>query len=268
MSGRVLVTGGSRGIGQACAQRLAGDGWQVVVAARDASRVEAAVAALPGAGHRGIALDVADAEAWSRAADSIGSLDGLVCAAGVLGPVGPVETVDPQAFVDTYAINVGGVFNAIHALRPEPTTPIVAFSGGGATGPFARFDAYAASKAALVRLVENLAADGRRINAVAPGFVVTEMQNDVLAAGPRLAGDAYFERVRAAVDQGDGEDPAMAAECVAWLLSPAAAGVSGRLVAARWDAWRDGGFAARARSDADFATLRRIDEQFFTKAGS
>jgi NAD(P)-dependent dehydrogenase (short-subunit alcohol dehydrogenase family) len=261
MSGRVLITGGSRGIGHACAQRLAAEGWRVTIAARDAARVEAAVAALPGSGHAGIALDVADVDAWT----AVTAPDALVCAAGVIGPIGRADMVDPQAFLDTYAVNVGGVFNAVHALRLTPATPIVAFSGGGATSPMARFDAYAASKAALVRLVENLAADGWRINAVAPGFVVTELQQEVLDAGAERVGDAYFARVSQAVAEGGGEDPSVAAACVSWLLSPGAEGVSGRLIAARWDAWRDGAFAQRARDDADFATLRRIDEQFFTK---
>lgn len=252
---RALVTGGSRGLGLACARELRARGWEVAVAARTAERVRAAADELEGAGH---VLDVADPAAF----DGLGPFDALVCAAGVIGPIGPSDVIDPRAFVHAYEVNVLGVLNA---LRTVPKgAPVVAFSGGGATRPFARFDAYAASKAGLVRLVENLAADGHRINAVAPAFVVTEMQDAVLAAGPERVGAAYFAKVRDAVQHGGGEDPSLAARCVAWLLSESAEGVAGRLIAARWDPWQDGAWAARLRSDADLATLRRIDDEFFT----
>ena len=68
------------------------------------------------------------------------------------------------------------------------------FSGGGGTSPLPRYDAYAASKAAVVRLTENLAADGEiEINAVAPGFVATRMHDGTLQAGPKAAGQRYYD---------------------------------------------------------------------------
>jgi len=254
---RILVTGGSRGLGLACARELRERGCEVDVAARTAEQVEAASAELGGAGH---VLDVADPAAF----DGLGPFDALVCAAGVLGPIGPVDVIDPRAFVRAYEVNVLGVLNALRTVAKG--APIVAFSGGGATGPFPRFDAYAASKAALVRLVENLAADGHRVNAVAPGFVVTDIQHSVLEAGPERAGEAYFAKVREAVDLGGGEDPTIAARCVAWLVADAPPEVRGRLLAARWDPWEDEAWVARLAAEPDLATLRRIDDESFTTA--
>jgi NAD(P)-dependent dehydrogenase (short-subunit alcohol dehydrogenase family) len=268
-AGRVLITGGSKGIGAAVAHRLAGDGWRVVVAARHRDAIAATVAALPGDGHEALVLDVGDAGAWDAAADRLTELDGLVCAAGVIGPPGPATAVDPAAFADVLRINVLGTWLAARACLPalkRSGGAAVTFSGGGATAPFPRFDAYAASKAAVVRLTENLAADGARINAVAPGFVVTDIQDGVLDAGPELVGEAYFAKVRSAVDEGGGESPALAADLVAWLLSTASAGISGKLLSARWDPWADAAFQQRLRDEDDLATLRRIDDQFFTAA--
>ena len=68
------------------------------------------------------------------------------------------------------------------------------FSGGGATGPLARFDAYAASKAAVVRLTENVAAEGHRVNCVAPWLHRHGHPPGNTEAGPAAVGEQYYER--------------------------------------------------------------------------
>jgi NAD(P)-dependent dehydrogenase (short-subunit alcohol dehydrogenase family) len=269
MSGRVLVTGGSKGIGAAVSRRLARDGWRVVIAARERAAIDRTLAELAGEGHEALVLDVGDEAAWAAAAPSLAALDGLVCVAGTIGPIGHASDVTAAAFASALQVNVLGTWLAVRACRPaleRSGGAAVTFSGGGATGPFARFDAYAASKVAVVRLTENLAADGVRVNAVAPGFVVTDIQDDVLDAGRDRVGDAYFEQVREAVAEGGGESPDVAAGLVAWLLSDASAGIAGKLLSARWDPWSDPSFQQRLRAEGDLATLRRIDDQFFTTA--
>jgi NAD(P)-dependent dehydrogenase (short-subunit alcohol dehydrogenase family) len=268
MAGRVLVTGGSMGIGAACARRLASDGWSVVVAARGREAIEATVASLDGEGHEGLVLDVGDPAGWALARSSVARLDALVHAAAIIGPIGPAEEIDPTAFLDVLRVNVLGTLLAVRACLPalrEVGGPIVAFSGGGATGPLPRYDAYAASKAATARLVENLAADGVRINAIAPGFVATRLHEATRAAGSDAAGGDYFARTMRDLDAG-GTPPEVAAELVAFLLSEAAQGIAGRLISAPWDPWREPEFQERLRDERDLATLRRIDDQFFTTA--
>jgi hypothetical protein len=61
-----------------------------------------------------------------------------------------------------------------------------------------------------------------------------------------------------------GDDPARAAELIAFLLSDAARGIAGKLISAPWDPWDEPGFQARLRDEPDLATLRRIDDQFYT----
>jgi NAD(P)-dependent dehydrogenase (short-subunit alcohol dehydrogenase family) len=266
-SGRILVTGGSKGIGAAVSRRLAADGRRVLIAARDRAAIDATLATLDGDGHAALVLDVADPAAWDAAAPELAELAGLVCVAGTIGPIGPAAAVDPAAFVAALQVNVLGTWLAARACRPaleRSGGAAVTFSGGGATGPMERFDAYAASKVAVVRVTENLAADGMRINAVAPGLVVTDIQNDVLAAGRELVGDAYFAKVQKAVAEGGGDSPDIAADLVAWLVSDASEGIAGKLLSARWDPWGDPDFQARLRAEPDLATLRRIDDQFFT----
>jgi NAD(P)-dependent dehydrogenase (short-subunit alcohol dehydrogenase family) len=267
---RVLVTGGSHGIGRAVTTELARHGARLVVAAREPEALAEAVRGLTGSHHQSIVLDVSDAAAWSaaeRAIDAGGEVHGLVTAAGVPGPIGALEDLDPADIGQAIAINLIGTMLALRFAIPRLRRTggrAVTFSGGGATSPLPRYDAYAASKAAVVRLTENIAAGaGIELNAVAPGFIATRMHDATLKAGAQAAGEAYLERTRAELSAG-GFPASEAAELVCFLLSDAAAGINGRLISAQWDPWRDDSFRARLRTDPALGTLRRIDDQFFT----
>jgi NAD(P)-dependent dehydrogenase (short-subunit alcohol dehydrogenase family) len=269
---RILVTGGSMGLGLAVCQVLAAQGARVVAASRGRTDLEAAVSELEGSGHEALVLDVSDAAAWPQAMATIdrgGALDGLVTAAGILGPIGALETAEMEQFAATIAINLVGTALALHHALPRLRLcggRAVTFSGGGGTGPLPRFDAYAASKAAVVRLTENVATEtGVPVNCVAPGFVATRIHDDTLAAGPEAAGAAYYERTRAQLQEG-GFPASEAAELVAYLLSDGAGQISGRLISAQWDPWRDEAFRDRLRGDPDLGRLRRIDDQFYVRA--
>jgi NAD(P)-dependent dehydrogenase (short-subunit alcohol dehydrogenase family) len=191
-----------------------------------------------------------------------------VTAAGVLGPVGPLERVEPAEFERAISTNLLGTVLSLHHALPRLRAArgrAVTFSGGGATSPLPRYDAYAASKAAVVRLTENIAAaytSEVELNCVAPGFVATSIHEGTLEAGPEAAGADYYERTRAELARG-GVPAREAAELVCFLLSEAAAGISGRLLSAQWDPWREPAFQDRLRSDPRLGTLRRIDGSQF-----
>jgi 3-oxoacyl-[acyl-carrier protein] reductase len=266
---RLLVTGGSRGIGLEISRMLATRGASVIVVARDPEVVRSAVRELPGRGHEALAFDVSDHAAWSEAieiADAGGQLDGFVAAAGILGPIGPIGDVDPVELIGAIGVNLVGTMLGLHYTVPrllQTGGRAVTFSGGGGTSPLPRYDAYAASKAAVVRLTENVAAAGAvEINSVAPGFVATQMHEGTLAAGPQAAGSEYFDRTSEQLASG-AVPPELAAELVCFLLSAQARGITGRLISAQWDPWRDPEYQERLRSDPDLARLRRIDGQFF-----
>jgi NAD(P)-dependent dehydrogenase (short-subunit alcohol dehydrogenase family) len=270
---RILVTGASRGIGRAVALGLARNGAEVVAVATNTAALEALLPELGSRAHAAVTMDVRDESGWRRAQDSIapnGFLSGVVTAAATLTPIGPIGSWSIQDFRETLDVNVVGSLLAVEAnlsLLKDSHGSVAMFSGGGATGPFPRYDAYAASKAAVVRLAENLAAelaaDRVRVNAVAPGFVVTDMHQSTLAAGADQVGGEYFDRTARAVASGKGDSPELAASLVSFLMSDESRGISGKLLSARWDPWDDPTFRSRLENDADFATLRRIDDQFF-----
>lgn len=263
---RVLITGGSMGIGAAVAHAVANRGATVAIVARRGETLMTTLAELPAGAHRAHAFDVSDESAWEGLRDELGALDGLVCAAGVLDPVGPVGAYEPRQFRRTLEVNVLGTLLAIHYCLPALRATrgsIVTFSGGGATGPLPRFDAYAASKAAVVRLSENLAMElagaGVRVNCVAPGFVATHIHDATLAAGPEAAGVDYYHRTERSLAAG-GIPASEAAELVCLLLGgDEPVPFTGKLISAQWDPWRERAFRERLRAEPDLATLRRID---------
>ncbi|MFH1568661.1 MAG: SDR family NAD(P)-dependent oxidoreductase, partial [Gemmatimonadota bacterium] len=211
---RALVTGGGRGIGRAIALALARAGARVAVLSRTRQQVEAVVDEIAGAGGSGLAApaDVADGSSLRAAVGRVlglwGGIDILVNAAGVLGPIGLTHTADPTAWLRAVSVNLGGCFLCtqlvLAGMVERRWGRIVNLSGGGAVGPRPYFSAYSASKAAVVRFTETLAAEvaefGVGVNALAPGAVNTAMLDQVLEAGPAAGAAALAEARRQAAE--------------------------------------------------------------------
>jgi NAD(P)-dependent dehydrogenase (short-subunit alcohol dehydrogenase family) len=268
-----LITGGGRGIGEAVALAFAGAGATVVLAARTASELEqvAAKARTAGAVATAVPTDVSSASDVSRlvqsALDDYGRVDVFVNAAGILGPVGLLWEADPEAWKRAIEVNLYGTFLCCRAVLPHMVQrrqgKIINFSGGGAASPFLRFAAYGASKAAVVRLTETLAEEVKpfnvQVNAIAPGMVDTRMLDDILAAKER-AGD-QLERVGRLRHAGEGGVPReLAAALALWLASENSHGLTGKLISAPSDGWRDWDQPhISALKASPWFTLRRLD---------
>ncbi len=268
---RVLVTGGSMGIGLACARAALSAGARVTIAARGDAALRQAEAELngcyPGRVHalRADVAERAEVEALiAGALERLGGLDGVVHAAAVQGAIGSILEVEPEEWLETIRIDLYGSFlvarAAARAMRGQGGGRIVLFSGGGATSPFPNYTAYGCAKAGVARLAETIAAElaphGIAVNCLAPGFVATRMHEATLAAGTR-AGEAYLARTRAELERG-GVSPEVAARAAVFLLSDAAEGITGRLLAAPWDAWWEWPARLAELRGSDLFTLRRI----------
>lgn len=271
LAGRiVVVTGASRGIGRETAATLAREGASVIAVGRDVRLLEDLTAGLPGQGHRYAAMDVRNEAAWTKLVADLDRIDGVVAAAGVYGPIGRIDTLDVSEMRDAFDVNLFGSLLAVRAClsRLAESGGSAVLFGGGGSDPLPGYDAYLASKAAVVRLAENLAAElaglGVRVNAVAPGFVVTDIHRATLAAGPDAAGADFYARTVKAMAEG-GFPVAEVASLVAFLISPESAPLTGRFISARWDQWRDSAWLAQV-TRPDMLTMRRIDGSLFTPA--
>jgi 3-oxoacyl-[acyl-carrier protein] reductase len=234
-----LVTGGSRGIGRAIARAFADRGDRVAVhwgSSRD--RAEQVLAELPGDGHSLVQADMADAAAVGamvdRAAEQLGALDVLVNNAAVFAGVPPLSSSYAEwqeGWSQTLAVNLVGAANATFRAVPH----LVAAGGGAVVNVSSRGafrgepddPAYAASKAGLNAFAQSmalaLAPHDISVTCVAPGFVQTEREREVLD-GP--GGDA----VRAQSPFGRVARPEEVASAVVWLASPEARFSSGTIV--------------------------------------
>jgi NAD(P)-dependent dehydrogenase (short-subunit alcohol dehydrogenase family) len=178
--------------------------------------------------------------------------------------MGAVADTDWSAWVRTIEINLLGSVLVARAVAPHLARrgygKILQLSGGGATRPLPRLSAYAASKAAVVRFAETLASElrdrGVDVNSIAPGALNTRMLDDMLAAGPERLGEAVYTRALEQQRSG-GAPPRCAAELAVFLGSAASDGITGKLLSALWDPWRELPEHC-ADLDSDVYTIRRI----------
>lgn len=266
---RIVVTGASSGIGEAVARRLAADGHALYVCARRADRLDALTREQAGIAAR--PCDVADEAQvvafveWLRT--KAGRVDALVNAAGGFGAIGPMVETDSLEWRRTIEANLYGTYlmtKHVVPLMPGQGGRIVNFSGGGGLSPFPRYSAYAASKAAVIRLTETLAMElaprGIAVNAVAPGFVATEIHAQTLRTGAARAGAEHFERTRRLLREG-AVPMEVPVSCIQFLLSDRAAGLTGKTISASFDPWAEPAFVERLEemSASDVYTLRRLN---------
>lgn len=268
---RIVVVGGTGGLGGAVVETLLARGDRVLSTGRDPERLRA----LRDRGAATIRLTLGDPGAADELAAGVerelGGLDALVAAAGGYGPIGPTRSVDLGALRASLEENLFGIMECVQALAPlldrAPDPSIVLLSGGGATAPLPRYAAYSIAKVATVRLVETLALEepGWRVNAVAPGFVATRIHDATRDAGPEAAGGMYADTERQGATAAP---PELAAELIAFLVGPEAAGITGRLVSAVWDPWRDEEGRRVLREHPTFGRLRRVDAERVVDTGA
>lgn len=264
----VLVTGAGRGIGKRLAIGFAAAGGRVGLLARSKAELDLAHLEIEHAGGNALRIraDVTDFEQVSAAVDRMrvqyGGVHVLVCAAAIQGPIGPLVDHSAKAFAETIQINLLGVVHACKAVLPHMierrSGKIIVLSGGGAAGARPNFAAYAASKAAVVRLVETLAEEVRdhniQVNCMGPGGTYTHMTDEILRAGEKAGWKETEDALE--IRRTGGAAPEKQIQLALFLASEQSNHISGKLIHVS-DDWKK---LKNENIHPEIYTLRRVQK--------
>lgn len=223
LSGKIIViTGASRGIGEAAAHAFAREGAKVALLARsdeDIARIAGEI------GETAVAIPCDVGRYWEVAAaveavaDTFGPIDVLVNNAGVIDPIARMADIDPDAWSKVIDINLKGVFHGMRAVLPmmaeRGSGTILNVSSGAAHGPVEAWSHYCSSKAGAYMLTrmghKEYGDQGIRVLGLSPGTVATEMQREIKASGINPV---------AQLEWSDHIPPEWAARALVWLCGP------------------------------------------------
>jgi NAD(P)-dependent dehydrogenase (short-subunit alcohol dehydrogenase family) len=242
---KVLVTAGANGIGRAVVEAFAAEGAEVFTCDLD----EAGLASLPaGIGHcRADVASRADVAAlFDQAVARLGGLDVLVNNAGIAGPTGRVEEINPEDWDRCVEVCLTSQFNcarlAIPHLRKSANPSITNLSSAAGKFGFALRAPYAAAKWGVIGFTKSLAIelgdDGIRVNAILPGLVAGDRQRRVLEAKAQQRGIAFAEMERLAFSFTSIKDyvtPQQLADQILFLASPRGRTISGQAISVDGD---------------------------------
>ncbi len=268
----VAITGAGRGIGKAIAEECKKQGAKVAICARSSSDLEQALVDLKKINSvpcYSAICDVTSLEDTKRFFEgtvrTLGPINGLICCAGIYGPIGSFLDSNFSDWQKAIDINLNGTALSIHTsykyFDKSRAGKIILFSGGG-QGPLPNFSAYATSKGGIWRLTETLGAElavkNIFLNSIAPGAVNTKLLDDLLKAGPEKVGQDFYQKSLAQKEQG-GTSPQKSADLVLYFLSDKSNGLYGKTISAVWDPFHEFSDLEKM-SRSDIYQVRRVVE--------
>jgi len=233
-----IITGASRGIGEATAYALAEKGAQVFLTARSREAIETIAEKINASGGKAAVL-ASDMSRYlgvetvvRRCVETFGGLDILVQNAGVIEPIARITDSDPRAWAKTIETNLNAVYYGLHAALPimekQGAGLVVNLSSGAAHQPLEGWSHYCAAKAGAAMLTRqaHLETEGSNICVVglSPGTVATDMQVQIKASGLNRVSE---------LELSDHYPASWPARAIAWLAEGAAADYCGEEVSLR-----------------------------------
>lgn len=273
MNQNVLITGASRGLGAAMAKAFWEAGDNLALVARNGKVLNDLIGNL---GKRkgqsayaivyDLSLPVAVDKIIKTTKQHFDHLDALINNAAIQGPIGPSWKNDWFAWRQTLDVDLFAPVDLSRRcaawMMPRKKGKIICLSGGGSTGSRPNFSAYAVAKTGLVRFCEILADELReyniQVNCISPGAMATSLTEEIIKAGPLLAGQQEYDSAVKRKEQPGNALPTRAAELAVFLASSASNGLTGKLISALWDPWESISVHQDDLDKTDIYTLRRI----------
>lgn len=267
-----IITGGSRGIGRAIAERFAKEGCNLMLASRTKSELEKTAELIKSQSPVNVISYQTDIgnenEVMLMVKQTItefGKIDILINNAAIIGPMGEISKISGQKFLDTLKNNIGGTVFCTKAVIPymkaQKQGNIINLSGGGGLYPLPYYDAYSASKAAIVRLTENFALELEEFNinvtAISPGAVSTKMFDEQLKADKTSIGEKNWRALQDRLASG-GNSIDKAPELALFIACQNRRELNGRVISAVWDDWEKISKQKEKIIDTDIFQMRRI----------
>lgn len=267
-----LITGASRGLGAEIARAFWLAGGNLLLVARNGRALDDLAKTLPERPTQQVEVLAADLNEpgtpeliINRARDLLESLDVLVNNAAIQGPIGLSWENEWEQWQATLQVNLLAPITlcrmAVPWMAKRQRGKIINLSGGGATAPRPHFSAYAVAKTALVRFSETLAAEvtdlGIHVNCIAPGAMPTAMLKAIVESGPSIAGQREYDVALRTITE-NSASLARAVQLSLFLASRESDGITGKLISAVWDPWKELPDHLEELRATDIYTLRRI----------
>lgn len=268
---KVIVTGGSGGIGSVVAAGFLTEGAHVLILGMDRKGLEAKRKELQKISPKieSLVVDVSDKNQVKKIATFVknkfaGKIDILINTAGIYGPIGKLEELDLDFWLKTIKVNLMGTVNmcalVIPFMKRARSGKIINFSGGG-DGPSPRFTAYSSSKGGVLRFTESLAEElveyNIYVNAVSPGPVNTAFLDERLKAGIRRVGkDFYLLSIKQKKE--GGVPPTKVRDLILFLSSEKPKNLTGKMISAVHDDWQNIPKHLKILNKTDIYNTRRI----------
>jgi NAD(P)-dependent dehydrogenase (short-subunit alcohol dehydrogenase family) len=269
-----IITGSNQGLGKAIAKKFIEEGANVLICARNIellSEAEKELSTKLSDGQKlySFPVDISNPieveNLYTFARCVFENVDILVNNAGIIGVKGLAETTNFEEWTKTINVNLIGTVSLCMKFIPDMKNnkygKIINTAGGGAANPRTYFSAYATSKAAVVRFSECIAEELKEfnidVNCISPGALNTKILDEVLLEGKDKIGEEYYKKALKQKENG-GSSLENAAEMIAFIASEKCDGVTGKLISAVWDNWKDIPCHKQELKNSDVYTLRRI----------
>jgi 3-oxoacyl-[acyl-carrier protein] reductase len=265
-----FISGATGFAGSLLADHLANQGVGLVLSSKDEIALSAQISRIkdcyPSIFLDSIICDLADPNSWYSTAHNLKKfkINSYINCSGIQGQLGPISSISHEEIERVFNINL---FSSIYfsnffakEIRDNQRLSIIHFSGGGAAGPRPYFMPYSLSKTALVRFVENFAAENSKkniqINAVAPGVLPSKMQIQILDS---LNAFECVDNLIAAKSLAEEHfDKTRLLNLIDFIRSDKSFPITGKLISAEWDKWSEWTDHADELIETDLYTLRRV----------